>query len=84
MRDSCGRSRKSSGRISRQRSTTSFDFVNVWAAGREALAGEPAAVYDVTLHKGGAEVAAIDHDFDGQYPWLYPPTFLFVACRSRF
>jgi glycosyl transferase family 87 len=54
------------------------DFVNVWAAGREALAGEPAAVYDVTLHKA-AEVAAIGHDFDGQYPWLYPPTFLFVA-----
>jgi arabinofuranan 3-O-arabinosyltransferase len=54
------------------------DFVNVWAAGRQALAGEPAAVYDVTLHKA-AEVAAVGHDFEGEYPWLYPPAFLFVA-----
>jgi arabinofuranan 3-O-arabinosyltransferase len=54
------------------------DFVNVWAAGRQALAGESAAVYDVASHKA-AEVAAVGHDFDGQYPWLYPPTFLFVA-----
>ena len=54
------------------------DFVNVWAAGRQTLAGESAAVYDVALHKA-AEVAAVGHDFDGQYPWLYPPTFLFVA-----
>jgi arabinofuranan 3-O-arabinosyltransferase len=54
------------------------DFVNVWAAGRQALAGESAAVYDVALQKA-AEVAAVGHDFEGQYPWLYPPTFLFVA-----
>ena len=54
------------------------DFVNVWAAGRQALAGQPAAVYDVALHKA-AEVAAVGHDFDGEYPWIYPPTFLFVA-----
>jgi len=54
------------------------DFVNVWTAGRQALAGEPAAVYDVTLHKA-AEVATVGHDFNGEYPWLYPPIFLFVA-----
>jgi hypothetical protein len=54
------------------------DFVNVWVAGRQALAGVPAAAYDVALHKA-AEVAAVGHDFEGQYPWLYPPIFLFVA-----
>jgi arabinofuranan 3-O-arabinosyltransferase len=54
------------------------DFVNVWAAGRQALAGGPAAVYDVALHKA-AEVTAVGHDFEGEYPWLYPPTFMFVA-----
>jgi arabinofuranan 3-O-arabinosyltransferase len=54
------------------------DFVNVWAAGRQALAGAPAAVYDVALHKA-AEVIAVGHDFAGEYPWLYPPSFLFVA-----
>src|SRR5262249_5387956 len=59
------------------------DFVNVWAAGRQTLAGEPAAVYDVALHKI-AEVAAVGHAFDGEYPWLYPPTFLFVALSLAF
>src|SRR5262249_21427506 len=55
-----------------------IDFVNVWAAGRQALAGQPAAVYEVALQKA-AEVAAVGHDFEGRYPWLYPPSFLFVA-----
>jgi hypothetical protein len=60
------------------------DFVNVWAAGRQALAGEPAAVYDVTLHKA-AEVAAVGHDFDGEYPWLsIRPSFCSWRRRSRF
>jgi hypothetical protein len=54
------------------------DFINVWAAGRQTLAGEPGAVYDVALHKA-AEATAVGHDFAGEYPWLYPPTFLFVA-----
>jgi len=54
------------------------DFVNVWAAGRQVLAGAPVAIYDVALHKA-AEVAAVGHDFEGEYPWLYPPSFLFVA-----
>jgi arabinofuranan 3-O-arabinosyltransferase len=54
------------------------DFVNVWAAGRQALAGQSAAVYDVALQKA-AEAASIGHDFEGQYPWLYPPFFLFAA-----
>jgi arabinofuranan 3-O-arabinosyltransferase len=54
------------------------DFVNVWAAGRLALDGDPAAAYDWTLHKA-AEVAAVGHDFANYYGWHYPPPFLFVA-----
>src|SRR5262245_715499 len=54
------------------------DFVNVWAAGRHVLEGEPAAAYDVARQKV-AEVAALGHPFEGEYPWIYPPTFLFAA-----
>jgi hypothetical protein len=55
-----------------------IDFVNVWAAGRLALDGAPAAVYDWAAQKQ-AEVAALGRDFSGEFAWLYPPTFLFVA-----
>jgi arabinofuranan 3-O-arabinosyltransferase len=54
------------------------DFVNVWAAGRLVLDGDPAAAYDWTLHKA-AEVRAVGHDFANYYGWHYPPPFLFVA-----
>ncbi len=54
------------------------DFVNVVAAGRLTLDGDPAAAYDWPLHKQ-AEVRAIGHDFEDYYGWHYPPTFLFVA-----
>jgi arabinofuranan 3-O-arabinosyltransferase len=54
------------------------DFVNVWAAGRLTLDGNPAQAYDWPVHKA-AEVHAVGHDFDGYYGWHYPPTFLFVA-----
>jgi len=54
------------------------DFVNVWAAGRLALDGHPAAAYDWTIHKQ-AENAAVGYAFDGYYNWNYPPTFLFPA-----
>jgi len=54
------------------------DFVNVWAAGQQALAGHAAAAYDVHAHKL-IEDAAIRLAFAGEYPWNYPPTFLFVA-----
>jgi hypothetical protein len=54
------------------------DFVNVWAAGKLVLAGQPAAAYDWTFHRE-VEVAALGHDFDGYYGWHYPPPFLFVA-----
>jgi hypothetical protein len=61
-----------------QRRTIANDFVNVWAAGRLTLDGNPAAAYDWPIHKQ-AEVRAVGHDFDGFYGWHYPPTFLFVA-----
>jgi arabinofuranan 3-O-arabinosyltransferase len=54
------------------------DFVNVWAAGRLVLDGQPTAAYDWTIHKA-VEDAVIGYRFDGYYAWLYPPPFLFVA-----
>jgi arabinofuranan 3-O-arabinosyltransferase len=54
------------------------DFVNVWAAGRLALAGHAAAAYDWPTHKL-IEQSAVGHPFEGYFGWHYPPTFLFVA-----
>lgn len=54
------------------------DFVNVWAAGRLALEGQPAAAYDWPVHKA-MEVVALGQPFDGHFGWHYPPTFLFAA-----
>ena len=54
------------------------DFVNVFAAGELARAGNAAAAYDWTLHKA-AEIRAVGHDFANYYGWHYPPIFLFVA-----
>jgi arabinofuranan 3-O-arabinosyltransferase len=54
------------------------DFVNVWAAGKLTLEGQPAAAYNWTIHRE-VEVAALGHNFDGYYGWPYPPTYLFVA-----
>jgi len=54
------------------------DFVNVWAAGKLALEGQPAAAYDWAVHRN-VEVAAVGHDFEGYYGWSYPPIHLFVA-----
>jgi arabinofuranan 3-O-arabinosyltransferase len=54
------------------------DFVNVWAAGKLALAGHAAAAYDWPAHKL-VEESAVGHPFAGYYVWPYPPTFLFVA-----
>jgi len=54
------------------------DFVNVWAAGRLTLDGDPAAAYDWPKHKA-AEERAVGHAFANYYGWHYPPTFLFVA-----
>jgi Glycosyltransferase family 87 len=54
------------------------DFVDVWAAGKLAWQGSPAAIYDWPVHKA-MEVAAVGHPFDGYFGWHYPPVFLFVA-----
>ncbi len=54
------------------------DFVNVWAAGRLALDGNAAAIYDWDVHKDAQE-AAVGHPFDLYYGWHYPPPFLFAA-----
>jgi arabinofuranan 3-O-arabinosyltransferase len=54
------------------------DFVDVWAAGRLALDGQAAAAWDWAIHRD-AEVAALGHDFPGNYGWHYPPSYLFVA-----
>ena len=54
------------------------DFVNVWAAGRLVLQGNPAAAYDWPTHKA-MEVVALSHQFEGYFGWHYPPTFLPVA-----
>jgi arabinofuranan 3-O-arabinosyltransferase len=56
----------------------SADFVNVWAAGKLALAGHPAAAYDWPTHKL-AENNALGVAFDGYYGWHYPPPLLFAA-----
>jgi arabinofuranan 3-O-arabinosyltransferase len=58
--------------------TIENDFVNVYAAGRLTLDGEPAAAYDGPVHKQ-AEVRAVGHDFENYFGWPYPPVFLFVA-----
>jgi arabinofuranan 3-O-arabinosyltransferase len=53
------------------------DFLALWAAGRETLAGHAAAAYDwPTLRL--IEENAVGH-FNGYLGWRYPPPFLFVA-----
>ena len=54
------------------------DFVNVWAAGRLALDGNPAAAYDWVLHKA-VEEQGVGHPFVNYFGWHYPPIFLFIA-----
>jgi len=54
------------------------DFVNVWAAGRLALDGQPAQAWDWNIQKQ-VEVALLGQNFTGYFAWHYPPPFLFVA-----
>jgi hypothetical protein len=54
------------------------DFVNVWAAGKLALQGAPAAAYDWPIHKS-IEEFAVGHRFGGYFGWHYPPPFLGIA-----
>lgn len=54
------------------------DFLNVWAAGRLALDGQPALAWDWVVHKQ-VQVAMLGRSYVGDYAWHYPPPFLFVA-----
>ena len=53
------------------------DFVTYWSAGNLALAGEPAAVFDVERLRA-TEAATVGARI-GATPWFYPPTFLLIA-----
>ena len=53
------------------------DFVTVWGAGRLALTGHAAAVYDWPTLKAIEESAV--GPFKGYLGWPYPPTFLLAA-----
>lgn len=54
------------------------DFSNVWTAGRMALEGRAAGVYDLATHYRAQQIA---HASDAVpfYSWHYPPPFLLVA-----
>jgi len=54
------------------------DFLGVWSAGRMALEGQAAAVYDWALHQR-VEARTIGRDIAEYFGWHYPPTFLLVA-----
>jgi glycosyl transferase family 87 len=54
------------------------DFLNVWAAGRLVIEGQPALAYDWDIQRQ-VEVALLGGDFIGIFAWHYPPPFLFVA-----
>jgi arabinofuranan 3-O-arabinosyltransferase len=54
------------------------DFLNVWAAGKLALDGQPALAWDWEIHKQ-VQVAMLGRNYIGDYAWHYPPPFLFVA-----
>jgi hypothetical protein len=54
------------------------DFISFWAAGHLVLDGFPAQAFDWDILKR-IEVAKLGQDFDGNYPWHYPPPFLFAA-----
>ncbi|HEY4968566.1 MAG TPA: glycosyltransferase family 87 protein, partial [Steroidobacteraceae bacterium] len=57
-----------------------YDFVEVYAAGKLALAGHAAGVYDWATHRA-AEAAALGHPVTWReyLGWHYPPPFLFLA-----
>jgi hypothetical protein len=53
------------------------DFLSFYAASRLALAGHPAAVYDVAAHRA-AEIAVFGRDV-GYAAFFYPPLFLLIC-----
>jgi hypothetical protein len=57
-----------------------YDFVEVYAAGKLALAGHAAGIYDWTAHRA-AEATALGHPVTVReyLGWHYPPPFLFAA-----
>ncbi len=54
------------------------DFSDVWTAGRLALGGHPASVYDPAAHYAAQQAAFHDPGIPF-YGWHYPPMFLLVA-----
>src|SRR5205809_919794 len=54
------------------------DFANIYAAGKLALAGEPALAYDWPAHHAMQKRISGREDI-GYYGWHYPPAFLLVA-----
>jgi hypothetical protein len=58
------------------------DFMNVWAAGKMALAGEPGAAYDFARHYE-VQAQALPYAAEGKeatyFGWHYPPFFMLVA-----
>ncbi len=55
-----------------------IDFITYWTSGFFVRANGASGIYDIAHYKA-AEVAAIGHDFDGFYSWLYPPTLLLLT-----
>ena len=57
-----------------------YDFVEVYAAGKLALAGHAASIYDWPAHRA-AEAAALGHGVTWReyLGWHYPPPFLALA-----
>ena len=54
------------------------DFSDVWTAGRLALAGHPAQIYDPAAHYAAQQAAFHDPKIPF-YGWHYPPMFLLAA-----
>ena len=56
---------------------TGRDFISFWSAAKMALAGNPAAAYDLeALHALQSSVATFD---GGKMPFPYPPAFLLLV-----
>jgi hypothetical protein len=56
--------------------TSSTDFISYWAAAVLALGGDPAAAYDVDLHRSVQERVMAR---EGLMPFGYPPPFLLLV-----
>ena len=52
------------------------DYLSYWAAGKLAIAGDPAAAYDVARHRS-LEFTMVE--FKGLLPFPYPPPFLLLV-----